>query len=249
MIKRDFELKKSTIKEFNKKIDGQCLSIHFRDRTSYYTEILGDLYGNFDEEEQKLDLIKASELYDKNNMLSFENVEKKFNKILNENIKEGSYFKIKSGLFGTKVDADEIFEAEVDSSDVDALNEKTHKSQKKEEEENKKNFAKYRRDLLGKLMGKLPIVEDSDLNFIVKSRKYEYTLQDFTYLGSDAVYVLDFRPKGSADYKGRLYVNSDDFALIRADFENVKSLKTFKLLGVSLNSYLHKGKVIFSKRQ
>ena len=245
MIKRYFELKKSTIKEFNKKSMDSVINSLPR-RTSYYTEILGDLYGNFDEEEQKLDLIKASELYDKNNMLSFENVEKKFNKILNENIKEGSYFKIKSGLFGTKVDADEIFEAEIDSSDVDALNEKLIKA-KKEEEENKKNFAKYRRNLLSKLMGKLPIVEDSDLNFIVKSRKYEYTLQDFTYLGSDAVYVLDFRPKGSADYRGRLYVNSDDFALIRADFENVKSLKTFKLLGVSLNSYLHKGKVIFSK--
>ena len=245
MAKRDFKLKKSTIKEFNERsIDSVINSLPRR--TSYYTEILGNLYGGFDEEEQKLDLIKASELYDKNNMISFENVEKKFNKILNENIKDGSYFKIKSGLFGTKVDADELFEAEIDSSDVNALNEKL-KEAKKEEEENKKNFAKYRREVLGKLMNTLPIVEDSDLNFILKSRKYEYRLQDFTYLGSNAVYVVDFKPKRSADYKGRLYINSDDFALIRADFENVKSLKTFKLLGISLNRYLHRGKVIFSK--
>jgi len=245
MKKRDFSLKKSTIKEFNERsIDSVINSLPRR--TSYYTEILGDLYGDYDEESQKLDLIKASELYDKNNMLSFENVEKKFNKILNANVKEDSYFKIKSGLFGTKVDADDLFEAEIDSSDVNALNEKL-KDTKKEEEDRKKNFAKYRRNVLGKLMNQLPVVDGSDLNFIVKSRKYEYSLKDFTYLGSDAVYVIDFKPKGSADYKGTLYINSDDFALIRADFENVKSLKNFKLLGVSINSFLHRGKVIFSK--
>lgn len=245
MKKRDFTLKKSTIKEFNERsIDSVINSLPRR--TSYYTEILGDLYGDYDEERQKLDLIKASELYDKNNMLSFENVEKQFNEILNANVKEDSYFKIKSGLFGTKVDADDLFDAEIDSSDVNALNEKL-KEAKKDEEESKKNFAKFRRNVLGKLLNKLPIVEGSDLNFITKSRKYDYTLQDFTYLGSVAVYVIDFKPKGSAEYKGTLYINSDDFAMIRADFENVKSLRNFKLLGVSINKFLHKGKAIFSK--
>jgi hypothetical protein len=59
--------------------------------------------------------------------------------------------------------------------------------------------------------------------------------------------VLDFEPKRSEDFRGTLYINSDDFALIRADFENVQSIKTFKLLGLSLNTYLSKGKIIFSK--
>jgi len=245
MKKSDYKLKKSTIEEFNKpSIDSIIASLP--KRQSYYTEILGDLYGNFEEDDQKLDLIKASELYDKNNQLTFENVEKKFNKILNENVKKDSYFKVKSGFFGTKLDADDFFETEVDSSDVDALNEKLKKA-KNDENERKKNFASYRRELLGKLMAKLPILDDSDLDFVTSSRKYRYTLQDFTYLGGNAVYVIDFVPKRSADYRGRLYVNSDDFALIRADFENVKAIKNFKLLGISINRYLFKGKTIFSK--
>lgn len=245
MHKSDYTLKKSTIKAFNKKfLDSVIKTIP--KNNSYYTEVLGDLYGNYEEEGQKFDLIKASELYDKNMELDFNKLEEKFNSIIKENVKTDSYFKIKSGFFGTKVDVDELFEEEIDSTDISALNKELKKT-KEEEEKQKKNFANSKRNALGKMFSSLPILEDSDLNFIWKSRKYDFSLQDFTYLGSDAVYVIDFKPKRSADFKGELYINADDFALIRADFENVKSLKTFSLLGVSLNNYLYKGKVIFSK--
>jgi len=221
MNKLDYSLKKSTIAAFNKKfIDSVIRTVP--KSNSYYTEVLGDLYGNYDSEKQKLNLIKASKLYDKSMELDFERLEEKFNTIIKENVKTDSYFKIKSGLFGTKVDADELFESEVDSTDVATLN-KELEEKKKNEEEEKKNFATYRRKMLGAILNYLPIHEDSDLNFISKSRKYEFTLQDFTYLGENAVYVLDFKPKRLADYKGTLYINSDDFALIRADYENVKS--------------------------
>jgi len=70
---------------------------------------------------------------------------------------------------------------------------------------------------------------------------------DLTYLGNEAVYVIEFVPKGSADYKGTLYVNYEDYAIIRVDYENVKSVKNFKLLGISFNVFLSKGKMIFSK--
>jgi hypothetical protein len=245
MIKSDYTLKKSTIEAFNKKfIDSVIATIP--KSNSYYTEVLGDLYGNYDKEKQKLDLIKASELYDKNMELDMNKLEEKFNKIIKENVKTDSYFKIKSGLFGTKVDADEIFGKDIDSTDVAAVNKELEKA-KKEEEERKKNFASYRRNALGDIFNSLPIREESDLNFLSKSNRYEFTLKDFTYMGNDAVYVLDFEPKRSEDFRGTLYINSDDFALIRADFENVQSIKTFKLLGLSLNTYLSKGKIIFSK--
>ena len=90
-------------------------------------------------------------------------------------------------------------------------------------------------------------MEDTDLNFISKSRKYEYTILDFAYLGQDAVYVLKFEPKGGADYQGTLYVNADDFAVVRVEYENVKSIKSFKLLGISMNEYMAKGKMLFYK--
>ena len=245
MTKSDFTIKKSTIDAFNQEFLDSVINT-IPKSNSFYTEILGDLYGNFNEETQKLNLIKASELYDKSKDLDLEKLEAKFNDIIKKNVRTDSYFKIKSGLFGTKIDADEIFETETDSTDVAAVNE-VLEEKKKNEQKRKEDFANYRKEQLGELLMSLPINEDSDFNFIHKSRKYEYTLKEFTYLGNDAVYVVDFNSKGSADYRGTLYINSDDFALIRADFENIKPVKKFSLLGISANTYLSKGKVIFYK--
>ena len=66
-------------------------------------------------------------------------------------------------------------------------------------------------------------------------------------MGEDAVYILEFNPKGRADYKGKLYIHSDDFAVLRLDYENVRSLKKFNLLGISMNQFQGKGKMFFSK--
>ena len=41
--------------------------------------------------------------------------------------------------------------------------------------------------------------------------------------------------------------NTEDFAIIRVDYENVKPLRTFSLLGISLNEYEKKGTIIFQQ--
>jgi len=245
ILKTDYTLKKSTIEAFDKKFIDNLISQVPKSNT-YYTEVLGDLYGGEDADEHKLDLIKASELYDKSLELDFEVLEEKFNTIIKENVKTDSYFKIKSGLFGTKIEGDELFEADVDSTDVAALNKKLEE-EKKNKENRKKYFSNYKKRTLGNLYENLPIFEDTDYNVIFKPGRYKFTLDDFTYLGDAAVYVISFTPKRSEDYKGKLYINSEDFALIRMDFENVKPLRDFSLLGVSINEYLAKGKIIFTK--
>ena len=235
----------STIAAFNKAfLDSIIQTVPKVD--ARFTEILCDFYGNFEKEKQKIDLIKASELYDKNSSLELEVLEERFNKIIKKNVKTDSYFMIKSGLFGTKMDADELFESEVDSSDVVALNKKLE-DEKKNTEERKKNFAKYRKRTISSLTEQLFFLEDSNLNFIWKQRRYNFELNDFTYLGSDPVYVINFEPKGSEEYRGTVYINADDFAVTRVDYENVKPVRNFKLLGVSLNQNLSKGKMIFYK--
>ena len=66
-------------------------------------------------------------------------------------------------------------------------------------------------------------------------------------MGNQLVYVITFQPKGSKDYKGTLHINSDDFAIVRIDFKNVKSLFKLKLLGFSSDNYLVEGRMVFSK--
>lgn len=245
ILKTDYTLKKSTIAAFDKAFIDNLIS-QIPQSNTYYTEVLGDLYGGKDEDGLKLDLIKASELYDKSLELDFEVLEEKFNTIIKENVKTDSYFKIKSGLFGTKIEGDELFESEVDSTDVAELNKKLEE-EKKNKEDRKKYFSNYKKRTIGNLYENLPIFEDTDYNVIFKPGRYRFVLDDFTYLGDAAVYVISFTPKRSEDYRGKLYINSDDFALIRMDFENVKSLRDFSLLGISINEYLAKGKVIFNK--
>ncbi|NHF60381.1 carboxypeptidase-like regulatory domain-containing protein [Flavobacteriaceae bacterium TP-CH-4] len=245
IIKTDYTLKKSTIDAFNKKFLDSVIRTVPKSST-FYTEILGDLYGASDSEEQKLDLIKASELYDKSRELDYDKLEEKFNKIIKANVKTDSYFKIKSGIFGTKIDSLELGITEVDSTDAVALQKELEKK-KKNEENRKKFFSKYQRETLGNLYGNLPIFEDTDYNVLFKPGRYDLILENFTYVGDDAVYVIGFKPKRSEEFQGRIFVNSDDFAVIRMDFENVEPLRKFKLLGVSLNEYLARGSIIFSK--
>ncbi|MDL5514789.1 carboxypeptidase-like regulatory domain-containing protein [Arenibacter sp. M-2] len=247
LTKSNYTFKESTIDALNERFLDSVLNSIPR-KSSRYTEILGDFYGNYEKDNQKLTLIKASELYDKQSELDLTSLEEKFNDILKKNIKPDSYFKIKSGLFGTKVDADEFMTFKTDSTDAEALK-KELAEKKKKEEDRKKNFASFKKGSLGKIMEKQFFLKDSDLNFINKDNRYHFKMIDFTYWGDDAVYILDFEPKRGADYKGRLYINADDFAIIRLDYNNVKSLRTFKLLGISLDQYLDRGKMIFSKNE
>lgn len=246
--KTDYTFVKSTIKELNKAFLDSVLATVPK-KSSYYTEVLADLYGNTDKEKQKLDLIKASELYDKNKEVDLTQLEEKFNAILKSNIKPDSYFKVKSGIFGTKVDGadfDEILEKETDSTDIAALN-KELEDQKKRDEDRKKNFAGNKKRTLTGIWKNLFYMEDAKMDFLKKSKKYLFSISGITYMGNDIVYVVNFEPKGKSDYKGTAYINADDFGIVRLDYENVKPLRTFNLLGISFNEYLEKGKVFFSK--
>lgn len=248
ILRTDYQIKKSTIDAFNKNFLDSVVQTIPKSNT-YYTEMLGDLYGSGDADRQKLNLIKASELYDKSKDLDLELLEKKFNQIVKENIKTDSYFKVKSGLFGTKIDADDmgsLFEDEIDSTDAAALDKKLREEQKRKEER-RKFFSKYKRETLGNLFENLPIFKGTDYDVIFRPRRYNLSLESFTYLGDQAVYVIGFEPDGSPEFKGKLFINSDDFALIRMDFENTEPLKNLRLLGVSFSEYLAKGSIIFSK--
>ncbi|WP_034041612.1 carboxypeptidase-like regulatory domain-containing protein [Wocania ichthyoenteri] len=247
ILKNTIDIKKSTIPEINQKFVDSVLSIMPKN-SSNYTEILGDLYEKpIANNALKLDIIKASNLYDKNNEISFESLEEKFNNIFKKHIKRDSYFKIKSGIFGTKEEIDSsLFGDTKDDKDI----EKTKvfiEEQKKKESERKKNFLRYRKQAISNLETSSFIFEDSHLNFLEKSNRYNFELLDYQFLNGEFVYKITFKPKRKEEYKGVLYINTDDFAIVRVDYNNVKKLKNFRLLGISFSEYLKKGTFIYSK--
>ena len=229
---------KSSIKEINRSL-LDSISNNLSKENKNALETLCYQFGNIEQDKQKISLIKARETYNKEDEI-LQSLNTKLELYLKENIKSDSYFKIKSGLFGGDLEIDGLHD--VDSTDLEVI------SKKKEEDlKRKKNFAGNQRNTINNFYSTLFFNEDSDFNFILKPNKYTFSEPELNFIGEDLIYVIVCTPKGSSKYKGTLYINSEDFALIRLDFENTKSLFKFKLLGVAFNQYLRTGKLLLSK--
>ncbi|WP_299186111.1 carboxypeptidase-like regulatory domain-containing protein [uncultured Aquimarina sp.] len=232
--KMDIEFKKSTIEEIDEKLVDSISKV-IPKNSVFYAEALCDFYGNTDK--QKLNVIKGARLYDKNNNGSIEGVFKKMEKIFKDNVKPNSYIKIRSGLFSQKVQVDSILKANQDAKDIaDGI------------ENPKENFFfKSRKMNLKNLFNETFYQSDTKLNVIKNSGRYIFERVDYTILGDVGVYVIKFTPKRRGDFKGTLYVNTEDFAVIRIDYKNVKRLRSFNLLGVSFEENGYSGTTIFEK--
>ena len=229
---------KSSIKEINYSL-LDSISNNLSKENENALEILCYQFGNIEQDKQKISLIKARETYNKEDEI-LESLNTKLELYLKENIKSDSYFKIKSGLFGGDLEVDGLHD--FDSTDLEVISKKNEEDLKR-----KKNFAGYQKNTINNFYSTLFFNEDSDFNFILKPNKYTFSEPELNFIGEDLIYVIECNPKGNSKYKGILYINSEDIALIRLDFKNTKSLFKFKLLGVAFNQYLRKGKLLLSK--
>lgn len=233
--KLKFDYKKSSIKEISKElIDSMVKSIP--KRTSYYNETLGDFYSNFERNYKKLYIIKTSKLYNENQEVSFEELQNKFMQVLNDNVKKNSYLKVKSGLFGTKIGVDSIVNS---AKNFDKI----------EKEYEQKNYFISRKKSIETLTKNVFYNEESDINVIRSSSRYNFVKKDFTYIDGELVYIIEFSPKRYKDFKGTLYINTDDFAIMRLDYSNANPIydKIFNMFGVNFNHVKYSGTMIFNK--
>jgi len=235
---------KSSIQELNRSLLDSFL--FQMPRTNEYTsETLCHFSGNFEEDNQKINLIKARKTYDKGDDL-LNSVRKRMWKTLHNNIKPDSYFKIRSGIFGGGLDLDMSELDQVDSTNLKALQEfEKKKSEKKLKRQ--KNFSKSQKIEIASLYSELFFTKKAELNCIQKPSRYLFSEPELTFEGSNLTYIINYKPKGGADFEGTLYINAEDFAVTRLDFNNVKSLFKLKFLGFSYNENLKSGRMIFSK--
>ena len=205
-------------------------------------ESLSYYYVNSNIDVPKIKLIKSRRTNDDNESDLSKSLGDKLEKSLRENLKSNSYFKIRSGWLPFSGDLTFNGLWEIDSTNQDQLN-----KLKEEEIKRKENFSIGQKARIQSVYLKSFFNPNSDLNFILKSKNYIFSDSELTYLGNDLVYVIECYPKRGDKYKGTIYVNSDDFAVVRIDYENIKPLSKFKLLGVSFSSNLEKGRMVFSK--
>ena len=229
---------KSTIPEINKSLIDSLLANLTKENDSGL-ETLAYYYKNFEDEVQKIKIIKSRETYNKEGEV-LESINKKMEEAFKNELKADSYFKIKSGIFGGDLDFEGL--EEIDSTNVESIK----KFEEKEIKE-KDDFANNQIRTINRLYNSLFFEKDSYLNFILKPNKYIFSEPKIDVLGNDLVYIIEAAPKGRGKYSGTLYINPEDYAIVRIDYKNIKTVYNLKLLGIFVNIYFRDGKMIFSK--
>jgi len=205
-------------------------------------ESLSYYYVNSDIDVPKIKLIKSRRTNDDNESDLSKSLGDKLEKSLRENLKSNSYFKIRSGWLPFSLDLTFNGLWEIDSTDQEQL-----KKLKEKEIKRKENFSDVQKGRIQSVYLKSFFNPSSELNFVLKSKNYTFSNPELNYLGNELVYVIECYPKRGDKFKGTIYVNSYDYAVVRIEYENIKPLSKFKLLGISLFSNLEKGRMVFSK--
>ena len=239
-VKRfDLDIQESSIADIDQKL-MDSISRSIPKTSDSYKEVLGDFTGGYSS--QKIELIKGANLYNPQNTASLNKLIDKLDQIFKNNVKPDSYLKIKSGLLGVKVDVDEI----VDEREKEKKK-PTPEEIAKSEADKKNSLVSSANSYVSSLLKNSFWNEDNTFNLFDKLNKYEYDVTGYTYLDSHLVYVIEFKPKGNADFTGKIYVNTEDFGVHRIDYKNVKPLKKFRLLGISTSDDVYRGKMIFAR--
>lgn len=244
-VKRfDLEIQESSIEDINQAL-MDSLSGSIPKSSDSYKEVLGDFTGDYSK--QEVEIIKAANLYNPQSTSSLDKITDKLDRIFRENVKKDSYLKIKSGIFGVKVDADEIAEDKEEMKQAKEEKEPTEEEIAKSETEKRKYLISSTNTHIASLLRNMFWKEDGVFDLFDRLNRYEYKVKGYTYLDNELVYVIDFEPKGRSDFRGKVFVNTEDYGVHRIDFTNVKPLKKFRLLGISTVDDVYRGKMIFSK--
>src|SRR5690606_10394775 len=155
------------------------------------------------------------------------------------------FYRIKSGLIGTK--------------DTISFSKEYNKKKKNKKDSKDSNVSSAKsgieRIINQSSFNGTATFLSSNIDFVKDTEAYTYNYVEATYLGDDLVLVIDFKPKKSrAKYSGRMYINENDYAIIRADYKladgkKPQGINLKLLLGVTMSEGLTKGVVISRKNR
>ena len=189
----------------------------------------------------KLEVVKAVKLKDKNRSVDFKELQEAASKIVFKHLDTTKYYRIKSGLFGTR---DTV------------LHGNSFNSKKERENNAKKSAITTAKYDVTSFMTSSSIMHNSKFDFINKQELYEYIYAGATQSDKDEwVYVINFKPrKSAAKYAGTLYVAEKDFAVVRADYtlgegKKLGGVNLKFLLGIKQSENLSRGTVIYKERE
>ncbi len=234
--KIDIKFKKSSFSQLNEKMIDLIERKLPRHSVSY-TDFLGNLYFSGiknDSTQLKIDPIKMVSLKDKD-LADIEQLESIFENMFADT-KEKEYWKVKSGIIGGKVQMNNELDKERRDS-LKSINEREFKTV-------------HYRNSTNHLLKYSSFDNKKDWDFLHHTSRYAFTLVGGTVANEEDVYVIDFVPKKSGKFKGRVYIAIKSFALVRADYEYAagKTGKNIHLFGVGYSENMFSGSISFEKK-
>ena len=220
------EFKKSNIKELNKETLQNLQKNTPKTSTSYF-DFLANFYFGYKKSSFKIEPIQAVELISKD-LAELANYEVLFDTLFTQKSTK-EYWKIKSGMFGEKI----------------TYPKGTTKAQKNT---NTRPLSYYKNQI--KKKANFANLDDEKLwEFLHKTGRYHYTLEGSTSILNENVYIISFTPKRKGIFEGKMYVSSENFALLMAHYQYSigKQGKNFNLLGVGYTENGFKGSIYFQK--
>lgn len=223
-IKKGAELKKSSIDQidsnfldtFNSSVPDNLLS---------YSNLITDIH--YRGEESKLKPISAMILDDGLSLEKGSHFEL-IKKVFTENIEdENSYWKLRTGILGGRVEIGE---------DQDKLDDYV------------KHSTLFKKRSIEHLISPM---KDGDIRweFIDKPGKYRYQLDGVDMVGDEVAYRVEFTPKSRGDYQGVIYISSESYAVLQLDcsYAPGKDGVDISLFGISYQEDQSSISVIFQK--
>lgn len=224
--KIELDYKKSTIEELSEETIRNFEEKMPKTSTSYF-DFLADFYFNGQTSSFKIEPIQAVELISKD-LAELANYEDVFNSLFADT-KDKEYWKIKSGIFGEKIDYEQ------DTTDIPENADSRPLSYFKAQLKEKSNYV---------------TLEDKNLwEFLHKTGRYNFELEGSTSVNNESVYIISFTPKKKGKYVGKVFISTETFALLKASYEYAdgKRGKNFNFLGVGYTENGFKGSIYFEK--
>lgn len=228
----NIEFKKSSFKHLNEKVTD-LVTQKMPKKSISYTDFLANIYFSENNSDTlKILPIKIVSLKDKN-LTDFSDLEIIFENMF-KNTKEKEYWKIKSGIIGTKLELDD----DVTADNLDSV--KTF---------HEKNMQlKYYRNKIDTRFKNL--LKDKDKwDFLYHPGKYTFNLVSGAKVNDEDVYIVDFKPNKGGVFIGRLYIAINSYAIIKADFNYDKGKlgRDIHMFGIGYTENVFDYSVYFEK--
>lgn len=201
-------------------------------KSLWYTDFLGECYERYEDDKRKLKLKPTKVVaLAQEDLTELEEMEKIFEDLANETAKD-EYWKVRTGILSQKLDV------EPDTASAGSVPD-TEGTQK----------LSYYNSRLRSQLNFIELEDEKEWEFLYNTGKYNYTMIGGSRMGDENVYIIDFEPSGSGDFKGRLYVSTSTYALLRADYSYApgKLGTDIQLFGVGYTKNAFEASITFSK--